>query len=256
MRLHIRLVPVETGRLPPNYREQLQAMVYHHLPRRLAEAVHDGHYWEAKRPVKPFVFSQLHGEVRYERADGFSIGGPVWFRFASPAADLAQGLAEGLLRQGAVRIAHLMFTVEEIDVLPEPEIGPHLLVRTLSPVTVYRTVEHDGRKRTQYYNPLNREFAELVVTNLARKAEALGITVDEGVAVSVEPVGVGPRGRRLERYKGTWIEAWAGRFCLSGPEPLLRLALHAGLGAKNSQGFGYVDLTEPRRRSPRTEGTR
>lgn len=62
-----------------------------------------------------------------------------------------------------------------------------------------------------------------------------------------------PRHRRLEQYKGTWIEAWAGRFRLEGPEPLLWLALHAGLGAKNSQGFGYVDVEQRRPNGHRTQ---
>jgi CRISPR-associated endoribonuclease Cas6 len=58
---------------------------------------------------------------------------------------------------------------------------------------------------------------------------------------------VHPRAKRLERYKGTWIEGWVGRFLLEGPSELLRLALEAGLGAKNSQGFGYVVEVDLRR---------
>ena len=244
MRLEIRLDPVEPGMLPPNYREALQAVIYRHLPPPLADALHDGRYWEGRRPVKPFVFSQLSGAITYQRADGFSVGGQVWFRFASPAVDLVQALAEGLLRNGIIRLASLHFAVREVAALPEPSIEPPLVVRTLSPITVYRTVERDGRRYTQYYNPLAREFAELVAANLARKAEALRLPHAE--PIRIQPLGVSQRHRRLEQYKGTWIEAWAGRFRLEGPEQMLWLALHAGLGAKNSQGFGYVDADLPR----------
>lgn len=244
MRLEIRLDPVEPGMLPPNYREALQAVIYRNLPPPLADALHDGRYWEGRRPVKPFVFSQLSGAVAYQRADGFSVSGLVWFRFASPAVDLVQALAEGLLRNGIIRLASLHFAVREIAALPDPSLEPPLVVRTLSPITVYRTVERDGRRYTQYYNPLAREFAELVAANLARKAEVLGLSCPE--PIQTHPLGVGPRNRRLEQYKGTWIEAWAGRFRLEGPEQMLWLALHAGLGAKNSQGFGYVDADLPR----------
>ncbi|MCM8747877.1 CRISPR-associated endoribonuclease Cas6 [Thermomicrobiaceae bacterium CFH 74404] len=249
MRLEIRLEPVEVGTLPPNYREALQAVIYRNLPSPLADALHDGRYWEGRRPVKPFVFSQLSGSITYQRADGFSVGGPVWFRFASPAADLVQALAEGLLRNGATQIATLRFAVQEVAALSDPPLKPPLVVRTLSPITVYRTVEQDGRRRTQYYNPLAREFAELVSANLARKAEILRLPCSE--PIQIRPLGIGPRNRRLEQYKGTWIEAWAGSFRLEGPEPMLWLALHAGLGAKNSQGFGFVDV-EPQRESRHT----
>ncbi len=250
MRLEVRLDPVELGMLPPNYREALQAVIYCNLPPPLADALHDGRYWEGRRPVKPFVFSQLSGAISYQRADGFSVDGQVWFRFASPAVDLVQALAEGLLRNGVIRLATLHFAVREVAALPDPSLELPLVVRTLSPITVYRTFEQDGRRRTQYYNPLAREFAELVAANLARKAEILRLPCSE--PIQIHPLGVSPRHRRLEQYKGTWIEAWAGRFRLEGPEQMLWLALHAGLGAKNSQGFGFVDV-EPRRQSPDAE---
>ncbi len=250
MRLEIHLDPVERGILPANYREALQAVIYRNLPRPLADALHDGRYWEGRRPVKPFVFSQLSGAISYQRAEGFNVGGQVWFCFASPATDLVEALADGILRHGMVRLASLSFAVREVAALPAPVIESPLVVRTLSPITVYRTLERDGRRYTQYYNPLAREFAELVAANLARKAEILRLPCSE--PIQIHSLGISPRHRRLEQYKGTWIEAWAGRFRLEGPEPLLWLALHAGLGAKNSQGFGFVDV-EPRLRSPERE---
>jgi CRISPR-associated endoribonuclease Cas6 len=64
--------------------------------------------------------------------------------------------------------------------------------------------------------------------------------------IRIRALGVNPRAKRLERYKGTWIEGWTGRFLLEGPPELLRLALEAGLGAKNSQGFGYVEEVDER----------
>lgn len=187
MRLEIRLEPTEPGMLPPNYREALQAAIYQNLPGRLADALHDGRYWEGRRPVKPFVFSQLGGAIRYQRADGFSVGGPVWFRFASPAVDLVQALAEGLLRNGIVRLATLRCAVKEVAALADPSIEAPLVVRALSPITVYRTVERDGRRYTQYYNPLAREFGELVAANLGRKAEMLKLPYAE--PMRIQPLG-------------------------------------------------------------------
>ncbi len=252
MRLEIRLEPEQCGLLPLHYREALQAVIYRHLPKEVGQPLHDGAYWRAERPLKLFVFSQLHGAVRYRPGEGVEVAGAVWFRFASPDRALALGLAAGLLQFGRVRIATLDFAVREIATLALPEIGDTLVVRALSPVTVYRTLEVEGRRRTQYYNPLNQEFAELVVANLERKARVLGLlagaqdgepTVADSARslVQVRPFAVHPRAKRLERYKGTWIEGWVGRFRLEGPPELLRLALEAGLGAKNSQGFGYVE---------------
>ena len=270
MRLEVRLEPERCGVLPLGYREALQAMIYRHLPKEIGQPLHDGLYWQAERPLKLFVFSQLHGAVRYRPGEGVEVSGPVWFRFASPDRQLALGLAAGLLQFGRARIANLEFAVREIATLALPSLGERVVVRTLSPITVYRTIAIDGRRRTQYYNPLNEEFAELVVANLLRKARVLGWSVPgagedgsaeagaegaaragESLAVGERPIriralGVNPRAKRLERYKGTWIEGWTGRFLLEGPADLLRLALEAGLGAKNSQGFGYVEEVDER----------
>ncbi|MCM8745477.1 CRISPR-associated endoribonuclease Cas6 [Thermomicrobium sp. CFH 73360] len=249
MRLEIRLEPDRLGVLPLQYREALQAMIYRHLPREIGQPLHDGAYWQSERPLKLFVFSQLHGEVQYRPGEGVEIRGPVWFRFASPERDLALGLAAGLLRFGRIRIATLEFAVREIATLALPALEERLVVRALSPITVYRTLEIEGKRRTQYYNPLHEEFGELVVANLRRKASVLGVEGREGT-VRVQALSVHPRGKRLECYKGTWIEGWVGRFLLEGPAEYLRLALEAGLGAKNSQGFGYVEEV-PDREVPR-----
>jgi len=271
VRLEIRLEPERLGVLPLHYREALQAVIYRYLPKEIGQPLHDGQYWAAERPLKLFVFSQLHGGVRYRPGEGVEVTGPVWFRFASPDRNLALGLAAGLLQFGRVRIASLDFAVREIATLAVPEVGDRLAVRALSPITVYRTLEVEGKRRTQYYNPLNEEFGELVAANLERKARALGFlpvrsapapvdgeqpaAPEHGTALlRVRPLGVHPRAKRLERYKGTWIEGWVGRFLLEGPSELLRLALEAGLGAKNSQGFGYV--VEVEHKSGREAGGR
>lgn len=252
MRLSVHLEPEQKGLLPPTYREYVQAAIYRLLPARIGQPLHDGSYWSSARPMKLFVFSQLYGAVHYRKGEGVEVTGPVWFRFASPDRNLALGLAAGLLQFGRLRLGTLDFAVREVATQALPELGETLVVQTLSPITVYRTVEQDGKRRTEYFNPLEEEFTELVVSNLVRKASVLGwLPNDNGAGdqtmTAAHPVrirllgGISARQKRLECYKGTWIEGWVGRFKLEGPPQFLQLALEAGLGAKNSQGFGYVE---------------
>ncbi|KGP75443.1 hypothetical protein JT05_10495 [Desulfosporosinus sp. Tol-M] len=50
-----------------------------------------------------------------------------------------------------------------------------------------------------------------------------------------------PRMHILE-YKGGIIKGYSGMMLLSGPPPLLQIALDAGLGSKNSQGCGCSEV--------------
>jgi CRISPR-associated endoribonuclease Cas6 len=44
------------------------------------------------------------------------------------------------------------------------------------------------------------------------------------------------------RYRDTVIKAWSGIYELDLPEPFFLLAYDSGLGSKNPQGFGMVEV--------------
>lgn len=46
------------------------------------------------------------------------------------------------------------------------------------------------------------------------------------------------------RYRETVIKGWTGIYELDLPEPFFYLAYDAGLGSKNSQGFGMLKVVE------------
>lgn len=47
------------------------------------------------------------------------------------------------------------------------------------------------------------------------------------------------------KYKGFIVKSYSGRLFLEGPRSLLQMAVAAGLGSKNSQGFGCVKIVNP-----------
>lgn len=221
------------GRLPVAYREGLQAALYQLLPSPLGERLHDRGLLEGHRPLKLFVFSRLLGLAYLAEEKAFQVPGDVVLYFASALPEVLEGVVQGVWREGGVSVHGLELGLKGVEEEPLPPAEGALEVEALAPITVYRTLEGS----TQYYNPWNREFGLLVAENLNRKASALGL--GEG-RVSLRPLRVRPAHKRVERYKGTWVEGWMGRYRLEGPAPLLRLGLLTGLGAKNSQGFGFV----------------
>jgi len=83
----------------------------------------------------------------------------------------------------------------------------------------------------------------LIVENLNKKYRTLK-GEDATFLGSVKPFKVSSHNQRIIIYEGTVIKCWDGAYELSLPPELFSLAFEAGLGAKNSQGFGCVEVWE------------
>ncbi len=248
MQIVVRCRPRGKNALPVHYNGLVQGWIYRHLESSLAQKVHLEGWSDGKRRMRFFTFSRLLGDVRVR--DGMiRFLGDVRLVLASPLEEFLEDLALTLMREGEVNLGSVSFDVRSVEVRHPPFLQSPLLLKALSPITVYSTFETpDGRKKTYYYAPQEFEFAQQVLANLRRKVRAwTGEDIPEEGA-SFAPHRVGNRNLSIVKYKGTVIKGWTGIYRLDAPEPYLRMALDAGVGAKNSQGFGCVEVWEPRRR--------
>ncbi len=234
--LRAKLVPLQPGTLPFAYREQLQGLIYRLLPESLSRWLHEEGLATPQGRWKPFVFSRIVGKLQPDTSTKtFQVTGPIYFRLASPLSEIVQELGTALMLKHRVNLGGLELYHEELlmtEVIPPP--APVTLVAR-SPITAYR--KEDGRRR--YFRPEEPAFAELLVRNLRMKAEALGKN-PEG-EVRIEPVGITPRHKKIERFHRLVVEGWMGRYRLTAPPELTWVALTSGLGALGSQGFGFVE---------------
>jgi CRISPR-associated endoribonuclease Cas6 len=247
MRLVLRLHPADgPSRVPVHYNGLIQALIYNHLDEHLAQELHDEGFPEGKRHLKLFTFSRLLGHCRVR--DGWlEPWGVMRLVIASPMVSFLDSLAVHLVRSAELRLGPARFLVESVEVAFEQPYRSPVLLRALSPITVYSTPQTaDGRKKTYYYAPTEPEFGQLLLANLRRKVRVwTGEDIPEDNA-SFRPYRVSSRDQHVVLYKGTVIKGWSGLYELQAPEPYFRMALDAGLGAKNSQGFGCVEVWEPR----------
>jgi CRISPR-associated endoribonuclease Cas6 len=246
MRVDITLNSSEGLRLPRQYNELLQGFLYRHLEAELARRLHDEGFMdpESRRRLRFFTFSRLMGRWRPD-GEGIFFRGPVRWLVASPWEELLSSLVEHLLQSRELKIGTQSIHVENIEVEPPLEPRRPITVQALSPVTIYSTLyTAEGKRKTYYYSPFEAEFEELLLKNLARKARTwYGKDVEaEG---HIRPVKVSPRDEHIVKYKGTVIKAWTGVYELDLPPELFRMAFDAGLGAKNSQGFGCLAVWNP-----------
>jgi CRISPR-associated endoribonuclease Cas6 len=236
-------------RVPVQYNHLLQGLVYNNLDRALSAWLHEkGHAYGSRR-FKLFTFSRLFGKRAVENGR-VSFGKNAYFYLSAVDNEVLGSLAEHLLTKPSVRLGAAECRVSEVGVEPEPEIDPTkpIRVKTLSPITAYSTLSTpDGRKKTYYYAPQEKEWSESVVANLGRKAKALdwAANVDQDLNDAwVRPYKVRMADQKILNFKGTVIKGWTGLYEVRLPEPYFRLAYDAGFGAKNAQGFGMVGVLD------------
>jgi CRISPR-associated endoribonuclease Cas6 len=246
MRLRVSLAADRPSiQLPIQYNHLLQGLIYSNLDEALASRLHETGYAYGSRSFKLFTFSRLFGK-RSMGESFIRFDGPYHFYLSAVDTEILRSLAEHLLKKPTVLLGSTRCRVQEVGVEPEPQIDPTkpIRVRTLSPITAYSTLNTpEGRKKTYYYAPTEREWSEALISNLKRKALALGwvADVDEDLKLAwVKPYKVKSADQKILKFKGTIIKGWTGLYEAKLPDPYFRLAYDAGLGAKNAQGFGMV----------------
>jgi len=252
VRIILTLQPLDGAlTLPIQYNSLVQGMIYHNLERAIADWLHDEGFPSGKRRFKLFTFSRLMGRYRIgQDAEGRSITfpGPIRLHVGSVHDRFLESLIEHLLRQSIVFIGEGRCEVVSVEVEEIPEVSMPVKVRAISPITVYSTLmTGDGRKKTYYYSPFEVEWEKHILANLGRKGRALGWSDDEIMSLSeghIRPVRVRKGDESVVMYRETVIKGWTGIYELDLPELFFHLAYDAGLGAKNSQGFGMVEVIE------------
>ena len=246
MRLRISLsAEGRSLQVPVQYNHLLQGLIYTNLDRALSAWLHEKGHTYGERRFKLFTFSRLFGK-REAKNGRVRFDGPIHFYLGAVDSEVRAsepdgGLCEEMLGEGTEECR-----VAEVGVEPEPEVDSTMPMRikTLSPITAYSTLQTpDGRKKTYYYAPMEKEWSEALISNLAHKAKALdwATDVDKDLEEAwVKPYKVRSADQKILKFKGTVIKGWTGLYETKLPEPYFRLAYDAGFGAKNAQGFGMV----------------
>lgn len=232
--------------IPVQYNHPVQAAIYQALTKDVGGFFHDVGFEHKGRHLKMFTFSRLLGKsALVKEREVLRFEGPATLVVSSPIPQFCSSLATGLLKLGAMTIGSAALRVTKVQI-SEPKVeGNSIDVRMLSPTVVYSTMtRYDGRKYTCYFAPGEGEFESLTGQNLVRKYQILTQSdPPEAPAYSVKVKG-NPK-LSILTYKGTVIKGYMCFLRLTGPQSLLQIALDAGLGSKNSQGFGCLVPDKP-----------
>lgn len=244
MRLQIELATVEGDHitLPLHYNKAVQGMIYNLLSEYLPELHNHGYVIEG-RVFRLFVFSRIEGRICKIKDGGITFEPPIRIQIASPINYILELVANRLLENCKINLEARSLNVEAVSLRKNPDFSKgRVLCRAISPITVYSTLfTASGSKRTYYYHPKETEFAELIRNNLIKKAAILGFDAATD-SFSIEPVVLKNTDQKIVYYKDFVIRGWMGKYLLTGSPRLLEVAYDAGLGSKNSQGFGMIEV--------------
>lgn len=231
-------------RLPIHYNYYIQSMIYSLLEERMSDFLHEKGFELGKRKFKMFCFSQLIGNYKiYKENNEIVFDNGVDLHISSPIIEFLTQLSNSFLLSSYITLSNEKLFVKSLEIKNELVNSDKVIVRTLSPITVYSTLYRaEGGKYTCYYSPKDKEFGKLVSENMAKKYMAYLKEEPINKQLYIKPIGKSCL--HVLTYKGTIIKGYTGKFVLEGDKSLIELSLVSGLGSKNAQGFGYIKLLD------------
>jgi len=181
--------------------------------------------------------------MSFDPQKGFTFFPPVSLIIASPKIDILESLAHFLVKKKELFMGGNQIWTESIEVMVGKKPTENINVEMLSPIVVYSTLfTRDGRKKTYYFNPWEKDFAEKIRENLIKKYTLINGLSPDNAEFYIVSLGVNKNDEKILIYKETVIHGWMGRYELIGNPELIQTGYDAGLGSKNSQGFGCFEI--------------
>ena len=240
MRIEIHFNFEKPVTIPIQYNHIVQSIIYSWISdEKFRNFIHNKGYEINKRTYKLFTFSKLYGVYQIDKKNHkITFFDNMRITISSAVKEFMEYLLNSvLIKNDFIDIGGAQAEISRVEVKEYPDLLHKFQVYTLSPVTVYSTLEN---KKTRFYNPFDMEFSEYIKKNLLHKCEAFYGKQPQNSDFSIKPIGAVKEAR--VNYKGFHIVAYNCEMEMEGSEELLRMAYDAGIGAKNAMGFGCIEI--------------
>lgn len=244
MRAKIEICSEKEITLPLQYNYIIQAVILKWLgDEAYSKFIHDTGYEYNNRKYKMYTFSRLEGRFNIDK-----VNKNITF-FENPRLTISTGddkflsyFINNIISKDNFRIGNNNVYIGKAECSNYKLKGP-IDIFTKSPIVIYSTlVNSEGAKKTYYYSPYEKEFSELARKNLIHKYIAVNGKEPEDDRFILEPIKNSRLKESVVIYKDIVIKGWRGEFSMSGSDELINLAYNTGLGSKNSQGFGCIEI--------------
>ncbi len=233
--------------LPNHYNYYLHGLIYNTFSNELADKLHREGFLFGKRRFKLFTFSRIleKGElIKRDSSINLLFRRSVSFYFSSPKDDIVENLGEMSFRKREFVLCGKRIYLSQLEVMTPPRFENKMLIKVISPITIYSTLKkEDGKKILHYYKPYEEDFQRLIEENAKKKYKLVYEREPDALELSIKPYRFSfEKNHSVVFFKNNPIEGWTGIYELSGSTELISVTYDAGIGCKNSEGFGMWEV--------------
>ena len=261
MRIRLSLSVKKHSIIPINYNGHLNAWIYKvifNTNQEFGEWLHESGVGEDSKQYKLFTFSSLQFrpfEINQQTQQIKINTTKVQLTISFYLNDAIRHFVTGLFQRQQFSIgdnwnAPVDFTVDFVEVLPEPSFSETMQFRALQPICISKQLAH--KKHGTYLSPVDDGYETLFLKNLLKRYHATQSFFGKPVDTVYSPADfkfqhIGRVQRKLFTYKTNSksenkVAGYKYDFKLTAPVELIKLGYYGGFGEKGSQGFGYVRI--------------
>lgn len=225
--------------LPTHYNHILQGFIYSNISADLAEFLHEKGYILNNRNFKLFTYSNIltKGQVKNKK---LYFGKTVEWVVKSPIPEFINSFGTYILQKDDLNLGNNKVTVNRTQLKKQKVDSDEIEVKAISPIVAYSTfAKENGSKYTCYFSPHENDFPRIIKENILKKYTAFYGDLEKDVEFTIQPIS--NVNLNIVYYKDFLIKGYSGKYKIRGDKRLLELALDAGVGSKNSQGFGCIE---------------
>ena len=242
MQLNLTFTAKRPLALPLGHHAALQGFIYSLLRQspEYSEFLHDIGYGDSPHAFKLFVFSTLRG--KHVISDSKIIfTDKMYLDIRSPKQEFCRTIFSALFSKEEFELDHQPIRLENCVSSNKQISSGSIDIQMLSPLTLSTTYMEGDRKKTRFISPIDDDFADALNHNLRSKYEA-SFQKATNESVELVPLDFGKTKKYITKFNNhIYINAWNGKYRLSGSPEILSFLYDAGLGSRNSQGFGMFE---------------
>ena len=240
MRIKITLKGKDNLEIPYNYNYALSSLIYNRIADSdLAKRLH------SSNSFKFFTFSQINVKQPTFNKNGIiAKNGIISFYLSSPSDKLIKNFTSGFL-ENKINFLNEKMNILNVEMIRMPSFNNKMKFNTISPIIIRSKREINGDIKIWDLAPSD-EFFKRLEKNLIKKYCNYNKIDQTNKQLNAYSEMANVKRKRIRINKGnqtTYHRAYLMDLVLEGDNDLIKFAYDAGLGEKNSMGFGMIDMT-------------